>query len=103
MEEKLLEHFYGKELQKTIQEEFRIEKVIKRKSDKFYVKLKGCNNSFESWIKKRHWDTSTSNQVSNCDGFVLVDYLDHKFQEICKAFAVETLQWSLELVIQINL
>ena len=53
MEKKLLEHFYGKELQKTIQEEFRIEKVIKRKSDKFYVKLKGCNNSFDSWIKKK--------------------------------------------------
>ena len=45
MEKKLLEHFYGKELQKNIQEEFRIEKVIKRKSDKFYVKLKGYNNS----------------------------------------------------------
>ena len=33
--------FYEKELQKTNQKEFRIEKVIKRKGDKLYVKLKG--------------------------------------------------------------
>ena len=33
--------FYEKELQKTDQKEFRIEKVIKRKGDKLYVKLKG--------------------------------------------------------------
>ena len=32
--------FYEKELQKTNQEEFRIEKVIKRKCDKMYVKWK---------------------------------------------------------------
>ena len=30
--------FYEKELQKTNQEEFRIEKVLKRKGDKLYVK-----------------------------------------------------------------
>ena len=33
--------FYKTELQKTNQEEFRIEKVIKRKGDKIYVKWKG--------------------------------------------------------------
>ena len=44
--------FYEKELQKTIQEEFRIEKVIKRKIDKIYVKWKGYDNSFNSWIDK---------------------------------------------------
>ena len=38
--------FYEKELQKTNQEEFRIEKVIKRKDDKIYVKWKGYDNSF---------------------------------------------------------
>ena len=32
---------YDKELQKTNQKEFRIEKVIKRKDDKLYVKWKG--------------------------------------------------------------
>ena len=44
--------FYEKELQKTNQEEFRIEKVIKRKGDKIYVKWKGYDNSFNSWIDK---------------------------------------------------
>ena len=44
--------FYEKELQKTNQEEFRIEKVITRKGDKLYVKWKGYNNSFNSWIDK---------------------------------------------------
>ena len=33
--------FYEKELQKTNQKEFRIEKIIKKKSDKLYVKWKG--------------------------------------------------------------
>ena len=45
--------FYEKELQKTNQEEFRIEKVIKRKGDKLYVKWKGYDNSFNSWIDKK--------------------------------------------------
>ena len=33
--------FYEKEIQKTNQQEFRTEKVIKRKGDKLYVKWKG--------------------------------------------------------------
>ena len=33
--------FYEKELQITNQKEFRVEKVIKRKSDKIHVKWKG--------------------------------------------------------------
>ena len=45
--------FYEKELQKTNQQEFRIEKVLKRKGDKLYVKWKGYNNSFNSWIDKK--------------------------------------------------
>ena len=45
--------FYEKELQKTDQKEFRIEKVIKRKGNKLYVKRKGYNNSFNSWIEKK--------------------------------------------------
>ena len=36
--EELIGTFYEKELQKTNQKEFRIEKVIKRKGDKLYVK-----------------------------------------------------------------
>ena len=45
--------FYEKELQKTNQKEFRIEKVIKIKGNKLYVKWKGYNNSFNSWIYKK--------------------------------------------------
>ena len=44
--------FYEKELQKTNQQKFRVEKVLKRKGDKLYVKWKGYNNSFNSWIDK---------------------------------------------------
>ena len=51
--EEIIGTFYEKELQKTNQEEFRIEKVIKRKGDKMYVKWKGYDNSFNSWIDKK--------------------------------------------------
>ena len=37
----VVETFYQKELQKTNQKEFRVEKVTKRKGDKLYVKWKG--------------------------------------------------------------
>ena len=50
--EKMKENYKERELQKTNQEEFRIEKVIRRKGDKLYVKWKGYNNSFNSWIDK---------------------------------------------------
>ena len=36
--EEIIGSFYEKELQKTNQKEFRIEKVIKRKGNNFYVK-----------------------------------------------------------------
>ena len=45
--------FYENELQKTKQNEFRIEKAIKRKVDKLYVKWKSYDNSFNSWIDKK--------------------------------------------------
>ena len=45
--------FYEKELQKTDQKQFRIENVLKRKCDKLYVKWKGYDNSFNSWIDKK--------------------------------------------------
>ena len=47
------ETFYEKELQKTNQTEIRVEKVINRKGDKLYVKLKGYDNSFNSWVDKK--------------------------------------------------
>ena len=46
----ITESFCEKELQKTNQKEFRIEKVLKRKGDKLYVKLKGYDNHINSWI-----------------------------------------------------
>ena len=47
--------FYENKLQITNLKEFTIEKVIKRKGDKLYVKWKGYDSSFNSWIdKKRH-------------------------------------------------
>ena len=45
--------FYKKESQKTNKKEFRVEKVIKRKDDKLYVKWKGYDSSFNSWIDKK--------------------------------------------------
>ena len=46
--------FYEKELQKTNQKEFRVEKVIKRKGNKLYVKWKGYDSSLNSWINKKN-------------------------------------------------
>ena len=51
--EEVIGTFYEKELQKTNQQKFRIEKVIKRKGDKLYVKWKGFDSSFNSWIDKK--------------------------------------------------
>ena len=45
--------FYEKKLQKTNQKKFMVEKVIKRKGDKLYVKWKGYDSSFNSWIDKK--------------------------------------------------
>ena len=50
--EEIVGSFYEKELQKTNQKEFRVEKVIMRKGDKQYVKWKSNNNLFNSQIDK---------------------------------------------------
>ena len=52
-EEEIVGSFYKKELQKTNQKELRIEKVIKKKGNKLYVKWEGYDNSFNSWIDKK--------------------------------------------------
>ena len=44
---------YEKELQKIDQQEFRIEKVIKKKGNKLYVKWKRYDSSLNSWIDKK--------------------------------------------------
>ena len=50
--------FYENELQKTNQKEFRIEKIIKKKGNKLYVKWKRYDNSFNSWINKKRQSTN---------------------------------------------
>ena len=45
--------FYEEGIQKTNQQEFRIEKKIKKKGGKLYVKWKGHDSSFNSWIDKK--------------------------------------------------
>ena len=42
-----------KNWKKTNQQTFRMEKVIKRKGNKLYVKWKGFDNSFNTWIDKK--------------------------------------------------
>ena len=51
--EQIIGTFYEKELQKANQQEFRIDKVIKKKRSKLYFKWKGYDNSFNSWIDKK--------------------------------------------------
>ena len=51
--EEVISTFYENELQKADQKEFRIEKALKKKGDKLYVKWKGYDNSFNSWIDKK--------------------------------------------------
>ena len=51
--EEITGSFHEKELQTTNQKKFRIEKVLKIKGDKLYVKWKGYDNSFKSWINKK--------------------------------------------------
>ena len=53
--EEIIGTFYEEELQKTNQKKKknRIEKVIKRKGDKLYLKWKDYDNSFNSWVEKK--------------------------------------------------
>ena len=50
--EEIVGTFYVKDLQKPNQKEFRIEKVIKRKGDKLYIKWKGYNSSFKGMLRR---------------------------------------------------
>ena len=51
--EKLDGTFYEQELQKTKQDDlYTIEKILKTNKDKIYVKWRGYDNSFNSWINK---------------------------------------------------
>ena len=52
--EEIIGTFYENELQSKNQQEFRIEKVIKITGDKLYVKWKGYDNYFNSWIDQKN-------------------------------------------------
>ena len=51
---KLLECFTKKNCKKSNQKEFRVEKRIKRKGGKLYVKWKDKDSSFINWIDKKY-------------------------------------------------
>ena len=53
MEKKLKGRFHEQELQKTMQDIFRIEKVLKRKRDKSLVKWVGYSVAFNSWVDNK--------------------------------------------------
>ena len=55
MFERFLRNNWKKKIKKIkiIKKEFRVEKVIKKNGDKLYVKWKGYDNSFNSWIDKK--------------------------------------------------
>ena len=45
--------FYEHELQKTSQDVFRIEKILRRKGDKSLVKWMGYSDAFNSWVDNK--------------------------------------------------
>ena len=51
--EEITGSFYEKELQSTNRQKFRIEKIIKRKGDKLYVKWKGYDSCLNGWIDEK--------------------------------------------------
>ena len=51
--------FYEQELQKTSQDVFRIENILRRKGDKSLVKWVGYSDAFNSWI-----DTKTIEKLT---------------------------------------
>ena len=53
MANRSLEDYIKKNCRKANQKEFRIEKVVKKKGNKLYVKWKGYDNSFKTWIDKK--------------------------------------------------
>ena len=52
-EEEIQGSFYEQELQKSSQDVFRIEKVLKRNGDEYLVKWMGYSDLFNSWIDSK--------------------------------------------------
>ena len=53
MVKKLLEHFMKKNYKKLINKNLGVEKAINKKGDILYVKWKGYDSLFNSWIVKK--------------------------------------------------
>ena len=51
--EEIQESFYEQELQKTKQDIFRIEQIIKQQGNKSLVKWLGYHDSFNSWVDNK--------------------------------------------------
>lgn len=66
--EKVIGSFSEKELQRISKKESKIEKVIKIKGHKLYVKWKGYDNSSNSWLKSMRKEK---------DGTILPDPYEH--------------------------
>ena len=63
--EKIAGLSYEKELQKSNQKKFRVEKVIKTKGDKIYFKWKGWDSFFKSWTDKEWGKAKLELDLSN--------------------------------------
>ena len=64
--------FYEQELQKTTQDVYRIEKVVKSKGNKVLVKWKGYPDQFNSWADKNElcleaWHINSAHAPLNRD------------------------------------
>ena len=53
MVKKLLEVFLRKNCKKLVKKKIQNKKALKRKGDKLYVKWKGYESRFNSWIDKK--------------------------------------------------
>ena len=75
MEKKPLKRYTKKNYKKQIKKRLRVEKVIKRKGDKLYVKWKGHNSSFNNWIGKKEiiWISENFQEPKSLRGRVKVE------------------------------
>ena len=56
MNEPILGSFYEQQLQRTMQTQFRVDKVLRRQRGRFLVKWKGYPDKFNSWITKDQFE-----------------------------------------------
>ena len=83
--EEITGSFYEKELQKTSQEKFRIEKIIKRKGDKLYVKWKGYDSSFNILINEKDlawlWANTSLSHLEALEEMLMLKFIFQIMQQ----------------------